>query len=984
MVNSLSSQVETRTRISFFRSMRGTLILLFLAVSLIPLITVGVLAYTQAQQALETEAISKLVAVRDIKAEWITSYFNERLGDIKVLSANPSTVAAMRTFDVAVEDSMKELNTDEVGAMNHYRSLYLGKPDQADARDGSDYSVVHARYHPMFKEYQEEYGYYDIFLVEPHSGNIIYSVFKEADFGTSLKSGQDADTNIAEAFRKMATASSREAVTIEDFADYEPSQGAAAFVASPIFDGAELIGVLIFQLPIDQINTIMEDKNVTSQTREAYLIGADKLMRSDSRFSEQSTILKREIDTVTANKALNGQTGVEITPDYRGIEVLSAYAPLNIKGVQWAILAEIDETEAFAPAQQMLLVMLIIMVVGAVVVAAVAFVAANSLAKPVLAVTEIARKLAGGDVKQTIEVKSRNEIGVMADAFRQMIAYQQEMAQVGGLLAQGDVSVDVTPQSEQDVLGIAFTQMIAYQQQMAQAAARLALGDVSADVTPQSEKDLMGHAFTRMITYQQQVAEAAGHLALGDVTADVSPQSEKDALGHAFTQMIAYQQQIAGVAAQMAEGDLTASVTPQSEKDALGNAFQRMIANLGALIGQVQQSADQVASSSQQLNATADQASQAGQQVATTIQQVAQGTSQQTQSVTEATTNVEQMSRSAEGIARGAQEQANGVQKTSELINEVSGIVGQVGQRAGSVSEANAKVAQAARHGVAAVEQTGQGMETIRSRTTIAAEKIKDMSIRSKEIGRIVETIDDIADKTDMLALNAAVEAARAGEHGRGFAVVADQVRKLSEDSKEATRDINDLIERVQETVNEAIAAMESVTTEVGNGSRLAGDTTQSLQDILKAAEGAAAMAEQINEAVAQLKTKNEGVVTAVETVSVVIEENTAVAEQMAANSQQITATMESVAGIAEENSASTEEVSALAEEMSAQTEEAVASAEELSALAEELQAATAQFRVEETGWVERERSGNGAGVAVPSNGRQSQTTPVLAGQQGN
>lgn len=101
-------------------------------------------------------------------------------------------------------------------------------------------------------------------------------------------------------------------------------------------------------------------------------------------------------------------------------------------------------------------------------------------------------------------------------------------------------------------------------------------------------------------------------------------------------------------------------------------------------------------------------------------------------------------------------------------------------------------------------------MNSIRASAISAADKVKEMNSRSKEIGRIVETIDDIADKTDMLALNAAVEAARAGEHGRGFAVVADQVRKLSEDSKGATRDIADLIERVQETVREAIGAMDS------------------------------------------------------------------------------------------------------------------------------------------------------------------------------
>jgi hypothetical protein len=115
----------------------------------------------------------------------------------------------------------------------------------------------------------------------------------------------------------------------------------------------------------------------------------------------------------------------------------------------------------------------------------------------------------------------------------------------------------------------------------------------------------------------------------------------------------------------------------------------------------------------------------------------------------------------------------------------------------------------------------------------------------------------------------------------------------------------------------------------------------------------------------------------------VVVEENTAVAEQMAANSQEVTEAIEGVASIAEENSAATEEVSALAEEMSAQTEEVVASAEELSALAEELRVYAAQFRIEESGRVERERSGNGAGAAIPTNGQQLQAAaaPALAYQ---
>jgi methyl-accepting chemotaxis protein len=283
------------------------------------------------------------------------------------------------------------------------------------------------------------------------------------------------------------------------------------------------------------------------------------------------------------------------------------------------------------------------------------------------------------------------------------------------------------------------------------------------------------------------------------------------------------------------------------------------------------------------------------------------------------------------------------------------------------------------------VKQTGQGMDTIRIRTADAAEKVKQMGNRSKEIGRIVETIDDIADKTDMLALNAAVEAARAGEHGRGFAVVADQVRKLSESSKTATRDITDLIERVQETVNQAVAAMESTSAEVDNGMQLVGDTNQSLQDILQVAEEAVAMAEQISRAVAQLVQKRADVAATVDTVGSVVEENTASAEELAANSQEVTEAMEGVAGIAEENSASTEEVSASAEEMSAQVEEVVASAEELSALAEELNAAANQFRLKQTGVRQSEHTnGESEYATVPDDSHQAEPIPDLEGYQDN
>ena len=436
---------------TFFHSLRGKLILLFLAVSLIPLMTVGWLAYTQAQNALKSEVINKLIAVRDIKAKQIAKYFNERLSDVKVFSKNPAMIDAVHALDEAIHASMKALNTDEAGAMKHYRSLYLGKPKQEDANDGSAYSAVHAKYHTVFKEYKEAYGYQDLFLVEPYTGNIIYSVEKEDDFGTSLRKGAYADTNIGHVFQKTVIAIERDVTRLADFAHYEASKEAASFVASPIFENSELIGVLIFQLPTDQINAIMQERTGLGDTGETLLISSDDfLLRSDSRFFKESTLLKQKVYTEATRASAVGEAGVKTMIDYRGESTIVAHTPLNISDVRWSLNAKIDEAEAFAAVHHILIWIISILGIGTVIVIGIALFFSQSIAKPVRKMTEIARQLAAGNMNLIVKVNSRDEIGMMADAFRQMIANQRQVIddidQVAQGLAAGNMSV--TPQSD--------------------------------------------------------------------------------------------------------------------------------------------------------------------------------------------------------------------------------------------------------------------------------------------------------------------------------------------------------------------------------------------------------------------------------------------------------------------------------------------------------------------------------------------------------
>jgi signal transduction histidine kinase/DNA-binding response OmpR family regulator len=447
-----SSPLELGINLSFFRSLRFKLILLFLTVSLIPLTIVGALAYYQAQEALKAEVINKLIAVRDIKVNQITGYFEERLGDVKTLSQFPFVVNATNAIENAIHADIKKHNKkNETEAMAHYRSLYKNQADLAKADDGSAYSIAHDKYHSLFKAYMEAYGYYDIFLVEPHEGIILYTVSKEDDFGTSLKNGPYANSPLGHIFRKTVTVNDSNFASLEDFAHYEPSKGAASFVASPIISEKQTVGVLIFQLSTKQIDAIMQENAGLGETGETILVSSeDFLMRSNSRLFDKPTLFKQKVDTEATRASALGQTGVKEIIDYRNKLTFIAHAPVNISGLKWSLNAKIDEEEGTKAAHEILLWMLIIVGIAVLIIFLIAFLFSNTIAKPVRLMTNIAGQLAEGKIKQVIEIKSHDEIGMMGKAFQQMIINFRividDIVYVSQGLAEGKLSI--APQAE--------------------------------------------------------------------------------------------------------------------------------------------------------------------------------------------------------------------------------------------------------------------------------------------------------------------------------------------------------------------------------------------------------------------------------------------------------------------------------------------------------------------------------------------------------
>ncbi|MCZ6862671.1 MAG: cache domain-containing protein, partial [Alphaproteobacteria bacterium] len=403
--------------------------------SLVLAVALGIIAYTTSSSKLHEAAQSKLVAVREARKTAMADYLKTIGQDLAFQSTNPAVRKALLAFSAA----WQELGENQTTTLQR---LYIednphptGKKENLDkAKDDSTYSKIHGQYHPWFRTFLRQRGYYDVFLFDT-KGNLVYTVFKELDYATNLNTGKYKTTDLGNVFRAAAANAKPGNVAFFDFKPYAPSAGApASFIASPVFDAAgKFIGVLAFQMPIGRINAVMQAKAGMGKSGETYLIGKDFLMRSDSRFSKESTILKRKVATKGVKLGLAGKTGIVMGPNYRGVGSMSAYTPLEFHGARWVLLAEIDMDEVLAPVVDLRNLLLLITLILLVVVGAVAIWIARGIVRPIIALNGAMRTLAGGDTSIEIpKPRNRDEIGEMAEAvqiFRESAIRNKELTE---------------------------------------------------------------------------------------------------------------------------------------------------------------------------------------------------------------------------------------------------------------------------------------------------------------------------------------------------------------------------------------------------------------------------------------------------------------------------------------------------------------------------------------------------------------------------
>ena len=495
---SLSNSLQDNAVVQYFSSsiLRKLLLMLGL-VALLPMAILGYTMYTAASGGIMSQAFDQLTAIRTVKANQIESYFEQIDNQIGTFSENQMVVDAMREFPSALKAVREETSVDEAqldemkqSLLGYYTnefgaeytkitgdkpdlraqmkpldldSIYLqyqyisnnpnplgSKEDLDAAPDGTKYSQLHGKFHPIVRSYLRKFEYYDIFLCDLESGDIVYSVYKEMDYTTSLRDGPYAKTNFGEAFRLAAAAENKEDVFLVDYATYTPSYEApASFISSPVFDGDTKIGVAIFQMPIGRISGILDERAGLGTSGETYAVGPDNLMRNDSRFIQDdkdngaglistgfittdTTIINPELVVTTepvVDVFTNGDSGTKIIDDYRGFPVLSSWTPVTVykggpgrKPIKWALMSEMDLAEVRAPiaATGMLRQSAVVVFLGTLLGAFMTYMFAKRIAGQADSINDMLSSIGIGIFDARAEKITNDELGDVAVALNAM------------------------------------------------------------------------------------------------------------------------------------------------------------------------------------------------------------------------------------------------------------------------------------------------------------------------------------------------------------------------------------------------------------------------------------------------------------------------------------------------------------------------------------------------------------------------------------
>jgi len=485
-------------------SIRYKLLAGLLLLGLTTFAATGTIAYVKYLQALRQNTRNQLTGLRRAKAQQIQDYYQTIHNHVLTLSEDRMFVDAMREFRTAyrmmdaapVPAGVLEAVTDNYRTdfYPEMQKLGVARPRVEDyipfspaafhlqydyivknpvpredrrklesAGTRSDYDKVHAKYHRLFRRIVDKFGYYDLYLIDYDTGRAVYDVAKDRDFATSLKDGPYRDSNLAQVLKKCLASDNPDDVFFSAFEPYEAYRGEPTqFVASPIFDGTERLGVLALQLSTDALEEVVTghrgwEKDGLGKSGQIVIVGEDYLVRTNIRQyledpeaflaslkasgvpevkldrirAYKTTTLQFEAKLPSVTAALQGQEGTIIEKAITGPHLsLVSFMPLNIEGLHWMIESRMYLDEALTPVRQMRRLFgwwglgLFLLTVAA------ALLMTRQILRPINALVAAAKKVAAGDLTAEVHWKWKDELGVLSDTFNSMTKSIREKTEV--------------------------------------------------------------------------------------------------------------------------------------------------------------------------------------------------------------------------------------------------------------------------------------------------------------------------------------------------------------------------------------------------------------------------------------------------------------------------------------------------------------------------------------------------------------------------
>jgi methyl-accepting chemotaxis protein len=879
------------------------LIISFLGCGLVPMGLVGMISYMNARggmdtisgqggAALETAAYDQLVSLREIKQQQVSRYFDERKGDLDVLTNNVKAIhhdaweglaGIQENKRALVETLFADMRTQiETLAKSHavrnafadfkaYHDESGAAPDSPLDVTTDEYRAIYDKWYDEFAVYVDNYGYYDIFFLCSAHGHVLFTEAKEPDLGANVGAGPLRNEGLGKLWRAIVDSGQ---TSIVDFEPYTPSNGDyAAFMGTPVFDeDGKMISVIALQLPTGPVNAIVQTRAGLGESGETYLVG-----RHDGKTSFRSDLLTMgdgayvigaEIRTDYIDRALNGESGQKVFFDSSGKPVLVCYEPLDIPGVNWAQITKMNMEECFtltlegehedfftkyANAYGYYDLFL--------------FHPDGYCFYSVAREADYRTNLVNGPYADSSLGRAVKEcLNTRRFAFGDFAPYAPSDGAPAAFIAEpavsdGEVEVVVALQlsdkSISDIMAAGSSKEKALEAYLVGSdghmrsnsilspqehsiAASFAKGNrVDTEATRGA---LSGATDAAIITdyLGSSVLSAWAPLKVYDADwALITEIDEAVAMEAVATMHETSSRSVASLVAWVGGLAVIATVLTTILAIVLAQAISRPIAKVVDRIKDIAQGEGDLTKRVDQDRR--DEMGELGKWFNTFVEKIENIICDIAGGAAQIDGGSEQVSASSQSLSEGASEQAASLQQISSSLEEIAAMTNQNAEHVQQASSLGDESKSAAERG--------------RDEMTSMTAAMSEIKASSDEISKIMKVIDEIAFQTNLLALNAAVEAARAGEAGKGFAVVAEEVRTLAQRSAEAAKDTSQMIEQATMRADNGVAIADRVGTSLEEIAASTTKVTTLLNEIASASKEQAQGINQVNDGVTQLDT---------------------------------------------------------------------------------------------------------------------------------